>query len=39
MDAFNPELITHTLDLIACLDADGYSFASIISTLSQEGAQ
>ncbi len=39
MDAFNPELITHTLDLIECLDAGGYSFASIISTLSQEGAQ
>ncbi|MDZ0027452.1 conjugation system SOS inhibitor PsiB, partial [Klebsiella pneumoniae] len=28
-----------TLDLIECLDAGGYSFASIISTLSQEGAQ
>ncbi|MGH5894943.1 conjugation system SOS inhibitor PsiB [Citrobacter freundii] len=39
MDAFNPELITHTLDLIECLDAGGYSYASIISTLSQEGAQ
>ncbi|EPK6612416.1 TPA: conjugation system SOS inhibitor PsiB, partial [Klebsiella pneumoniae] len=26
-------------DLIECLDAGGYSFASIISTLSQEGAQ
>ena len=38
-DAFNPELITHTLDLIECLDAGGYSYASIISTLSQEGAQ
>ncbi|EIW5649370.1 TPA: conjugation system SOS inhibitor PsiB, partial [Klebsiella pneumoniae] len=24
---------------IECLDAGGYSFASIISTLSQEGAQ
>ncbi|MDG5795397.1 conjugation system SOS inhibitor PsiB, partial [Klebsiella pneumoniae] len=25
--------------LIACLDTDGYSCASIISTLEQEGAQ
>ncbi|MCE1416799.1 conjugation system SOS inhibitor PsiB [Enterobacter hormaechei] len=39
MDTFNQELITHTLALIACLDSDGYSFASIISTLAQEGAQ
>jgi hypothetical protein len=38
MEAFNPELISHTLALIACLDTDGYSFASIISTLAQEGA-
>lgn len=39
MEAFNPELISHTLALIACLDTDGYSCASIISTLEQEGAQ
>lgn len=39
MDSFNPELITHTLALIACLDSDGYSFASIISTLAQESAK
>ncbi|MBW5995879.1 conjugation system SOS inhibitor PsiB [Klebsiella michiganensis] len=38
MTTFNPELINHTLSLIACLDADSYSFASIISTLAQEGA-
>lgn len=37
METFNPELISHTLALIACLDTDGYSFASIISTLAQEG--
>jgi len=37
MEEFNPELISHTLALIACLDTDGYSFASIISTLAQEG--
>lgn len=39
MEAFNPELISHTLALIACLDTDGYSCASIISTLEQEGVQ
>ncbi|HDS8778844.1 TPA: conjugation system SOS inhibitor PsiB [Klebsiella michiganensis] len=39
MEEFNPALISHTLALIACLDTDGYSCASIISTLEQEGAQ
>lgn len=39
MEEFNPKLISHTLALIACLDTDGYSCASIISTLEQEGAQ
>ncbi|HBZ7539189.1 TPA: conjugation system SOS inhibitor PsiB, partial [Klebsiella pneumoniae] len=39
MEEFNPELISHTLALIACLDTDGYSCASIIRTLEQEGAQ
>ncbi|HBT4425150.1 TPA: conjugation system SOS inhibitor PsiB, partial [Klebsiella pneumoniae] len=39
IEEFNPELISHTLALIACLDTDRYSCASIISTLEQEGAQ
>ena len=34
---FNPEIVNHTLSLVACLDADGYSAASIISLLAREG--
>jgi len=34
---FNPEVVSHTLSLAACLDADGYSAASIISILAREG--
>lgn len=35
---FSPDLINHTLSLVARLDADGYSAASIISILAMEGA-
>ncbi|MDN4377061.1 conjugation system SOS inhibitor PsiB, partial [Citrobacter portucalensis] len=35
----SPEVISHTLSLVARLDADGYSQASIISVLAMEGAQ
>jgi hypothetical protein len=36
---WSPEAISHTLSLVARLDADGYSQASIISMLVMEGAQ
>lgn len=39
MLAFSPELINHTLSLVARLDADGWSAASIISILAMEGAE
>ncbi|ECE0473259.1 conjugation system SOS inhibitor PsiB [Salmonella enterica] len=35
---WTPEVICHTLSLVASLDADGYSQASIISFLAEEGA-
>ncbi|ELN3219025.1 conjugation system SOS inhibitor PsiB [Salmonella enterica] len=35
--AWSPEVISHTLSLVARLDADGYSQASIISVLAMEG--
>lgn len=38
LPAWSPEVITHTLSLVAHLDADGYSQASIISVLAMEGA-
>lgn len=38
LPVFDPQLISHTLSLTARLDKDGYSAASIISTLSMEGA-
>lgn len=34
---FSPEIVNHTFSLVACLDADGYSAASIISILAMEG--
>lgn len=34
---FNPDLINHTVSLIACLDAEGYSAENIISILAMEG--
>lgn len=37
LSAWSPEVITHTLSLTARLDADGYSQASIISILTEEG--
>ena len=36
---WSPEAISHTLSLVARLDADSYSQASIISMLVMEGAQ
>lgn len=36
---WSPEAISHTLSLVARLDAYGYSQASIISMLAMEGAQ
>ncbi|TXC44916.1 conjugation system SOS inhibitor PsiB, partial [Salmonella enterica subsp. enterica serovar Weltevreden] len=33
LPAWPPEVISHTLSLVARLDADGYSQASIISVL------
>lgn len=33
---YSPEIINHTLSLAACLDADGYSQASLISVLAME---
>ncbi|MCU4152371.1 conjugation system SOS inhibitor PsiB family protein, partial [Klebsiella quasipneumoniae] len=36
---WSPEAISHTLSLVARLDTDGYSQASIISMLVMEGAQ
>ncbi len=38
LPAWSSEVITHTLSLVAHLDADGYSQASIISVLVMEGA-
>ncbi|WP_300002414.1 conjugation system SOS inhibitor PsiB [uncultured Cedecea sp.] len=38
MPVFNPERINHTLNLVASLNADGYSTESIISVMSLEGA-
>lgn len=38
LSGYQPELISHTVSLTACLDADGYSQASIISILAAEGA-
>ncbi|EAU7239244.1 conjugation system SOS inhibitor PsiB [Salmonella enterica] len=38
LPAWSPEVITHTLSLVAHLDADGYSQASIVSVLAMEGA-
>ena len=35
--AFNPDLINHTVSLIACLDAEGYSAENIIRILAMEG--
>lgn len=37
LPTFNPEIVNHTLSLVACLDADCYSAASIISLLAMEG--
>ena len=37
LPAWSPEVISHTLSLVARLDADGYSQASIISVLAMEG--
>ncbi|EJE0748047.1 conjugation system SOS inhibitor PsiB, partial [Salmonella enterica] len=37
LPAWPPEVISHTLSLVARLDADGYSQASIISVLAMEG--
>lgn len=39
MPVFSPDLINHTLSLIARLDADGYGSESIISVLAMEGAK
>ncbi len=38
LPAWSPEVITHTLSLVAHLDDDGYSQGSIISVLAMEGA-
>lgn len=38
LPAWSPEVITHTLSLVAHLDADGYSQANNFSVLAMEGA-
>lgn len=38
LSGYQPELVSHTVSLMARLDADGYSQASIISVLAAEGA-
>ncbi|MCS3434327.1 conjugation system SOS inhibitor PsiB [Klebsiella sp. BIGb0407] len=35
---FDPERINHTLNLVACLEAEGYSIESIINVMAMEGA-
>ncbi|MFH8136397.1 conjugation system SOS inhibitor PsiB [Pantoea osteomyelitidis] len=39
MPAFSPDVINHTLSLVACLDTEGFSADSIISVLLRESAK